>query len=48
MAMKHVNWNQEYPEVPEAVHRSVLDALSSLDEQEEKMKKTPKKRALQG
>lgn len=46
MAMKHVNWNQEYPEVPEAVHRFVLDALSSLDEQEEKMKKTPKKRMI--
>lgn len=47
MAMKHVNWNQEYPEVPEMVHRSVLDALSVLDEQEQeagKMKKTWKKR----
>lgn len=47
--MKHVNWNQEYPEVPETVHRSVLDALSALDEQEQevrKMKKAPKKRMI--
>lgn len=47
--MKHVNWNQEYPEVPETVHRSVLHALSVLDEQEQegkKMKAVPKKRIL--
>ena len=33
MAMRHVDWNQEYPEVPEKVHRSVLEALSVLDKQ---------------
>lgn len=47
--MKHVNWNQEYPEVPDCVHRSVMDALSALDEQDQevqKMKKTPKKRMI--
>lgn len=49
MAMRHVDWNQEYPEVPERVHRSVLEALSVLDEQEQeagKMKKAPKKRMV--
>ena len=49
MDMKHVDWNQEYPKVPETVHRSVLDALSALDEQEQevrRMKKAPKKRIL--
>ena len=43
--MKHINWNQEFPEVPDLVHQSVLDTLSVLDGQEvKKMKKTPKKR----
>ena len=49
MAMRHVDWNQEYPEVPEKVHRSVLEALSVLDKQEQeagKMKKAPKKRMI--
>ena len=49
MAVKHVDWNQEYPEVPETVHRSVLHALSALDEQEQevrRMKKAPKKRII--
>ena len=47
--MRHVDWNQEYPEVPKTVHNSVLDALSRLDEQKQEentMKKTPKKRIL--
>lgn len=45
--MRPVDWNREYPEVPDVVHRSVLDALSQLEEQEQEetiMKKTPKKR----
>ncbi len=43
--MRHVDWKQDYPEVPDLVHRSVLDTLSSLDEQEEIiMKKSSKKR----
>lgn len=48
MAMKKINWNQEFPEVPDLVHRSVLEALSELDGQEEKKmkKKMPKKRML--
>lgn len=47
MAMKHVDWNKEYPEVPDLVHRSVLDALSALEEQEvRKMKRIPKKRMI--
>ncbi len=45
MVMKHVDWNKEYPEVPDLVHRSVLSALSELEEQEApRMKKTTKKR----
>lgn len=45
--MKKINWNQEFPEVPDMVHRSVLDTLSKLDEQEvQKMRKAPKKRIL--
>lgn len=47
MAMKHVDWNKEYPEVSDLVHRSVLDALSALEEQEvPRMKKAPRKRIL--
>lgn len=43
--MKHINWDQEFPEVPDRVHRSVLDTLSVLDGQEvKKMKKAPRKR----
>lgn len=45
--MRHVDWNQEYPDVPDTVHRSVLDTLSSLEQQEETtMKKIAKKRIL--
>lgn len=47
MVMKHVDWNKEYPEVPDLVHQSVLDALSALEEQEvRKMKRIPKKRVI--
>lgn len=47
MAMRHVDWNKEYPEVPDLVHRSVLDTLSALEEQEgPNMKKAPKKRII--
>lgn len=45
--MKKINWDQEFGEVPDMVHRSVLDTLSKLEEQEErKMKRAPKKRML--
>lgn len=48
MAMKKIDWNQEFPEVPHVVHHSVLDTLSELEETQEvqKMKRTPKKRIL--
>lgn len=43
--MKHINWNREFPEVPDLVHQSVLDTLSVLDGQEvKKMKKASGKR----
>ena len=36
MVMKNRRWNREFPQVPYAVHMSVLDALSALEDQEEK------------
>lgn len=46
--MKKIDWNREFPEVPDMVHRFVLEALSELDGQEEpNMKKRyPKKRLI--
>lgn len=47
MAMKRIDWNQEFPEVPDMVHRSVLKALSELDGQEEpNMKKRISKKRI--
>lgn len=46
--MKKIDWNREFPEVPDMVHRSVLEALSELDGQEESnmKKKRSKKRII--
>lgn len=45
--MKKINWEQEFPEVPDMVHQSVLDTLSVLDKQEvSRLKKSSKKRIL--
>lgn len=42
--MKKIDWTKEYPEVPDLVHHSVLNALSSLEEQEAgTMKKTTRR-----
>lgn len=39
--MKKIDWKQEFPEVPDEVHRSVLHTLSTLDSQEvKKVKKS--------
>lgn len=43
--MKNRRWNREFPQVPYAVHMSVLDALSALEDQEEK-KVNQKKRGI--
>lgn len=49
--MKKIDWTKEYPEVPDPVHRSVLNALSSLEEQEagtmkKKTKRLTKKKVI--
>lgn len=47
MAMKKIEWNREFPEVPDEVHDSVLHALSKLERQEEpKMQKRIRKKHI--
>ncbi len=44
--MKNEKWSREFPEVPENVHQSVLNALARLDRQEAKKMKRRKKRTI--
>ncbi|HBA70321.1 MAG TPA: hypothetical protein DCZ40_13335 [Lachnospiraceae bacterium] len=41
--MKNKNWKNEFPEVPEHVHQTVLDTLAGLDERKVKKVKKMKK-----
>lgn len=44
--MKNREWNQEFPEVPEHVHQTVLSTLAELENREVKKVKRMKKRTM--
>lgn len=44
--MKNKKWNDEFPEVPEHVHQTVLSTLAGLDDRRDKRVKRMKKRRM--